>query len=66
MRLQRLGIEGEKGEWKVGIVALGRRSRTFRWGGRREVEVRRDSWEEVMRGFAEGRLVGLKVDCWRD
>jgi hypothetical protein len=80
VRLERLGVNGgnntsEKGSsWRVGIVATGRRytrafGRRVLWGGgASEMEVGRESWEEVRRGFflAEGRLAGLRVDCWRE
>ena len=37
------------------------------WGGS-EVEVRRESWEDVRRGFfcEQGRGGGLRVVCWRE
>ena len=75
IRLAKLGVNGnefEKGiSWKVGISAVGRsRSRVFGrrvlWGGYLEVEVGRESWEDVVMGFEEGRLEYLRVDCWRE
>lgn len=73
-KLTRLRVSGgasEKGiSWRVGISATGRsKSRVFGrrvlWGGS-EVEVERESWEDVKKGFVEGRFVGWKVVCWRE
>jgi hypothetical protein len=75
IRLAKLGVnsdESDKGSsWNVGISAMGRsRSRVFGrrvlWGGYLEMEVGRETWGDVMKGFGEGRFECLRVDCWRE
>jgi hypothetical protein len=70
VRLERLGVNGnefDKGScWKVGISAMGRSRSRFLWGGFVEMEVGRESWEDVMKGFGEGRFECFRVDCWRE
>lgn len=31
-----------------------------------DLNVNKDTWEEVLEGLREGRFKGFKVECWRD